>query len=54
MTSQISIHKLLKQELKQNGWMLGLTGLLHLLTGPVVFLLSTSNYAAWDVDTATK
>ena len=52
MTSQISIRKLLKQELKQNSWMFGLTGLMHLLTGPVVFLLGTSNYRNWSENTA--
>ena len=52
MTSQISIRKLLKQELRQNSWMLGLTGLMHLLTGPVVFLLGTSNYRNWSESTA--
>ena len=52
MTSQISIRKLLKQELRQNSWMLGLTGLLHLLTGPVVFLLGTSNYRNWSESTS--
>ncbi len=52
MTSQISIRKLLKQEIRQSGWMFGLTGLAHLLTGPVVFLLSTSNYQNWSNDTA--
>jgi len=54
MTSQISIRKLLKQEIRQNGWIFGLTGLLHLLTGPVVFLLETSHYQNWNLETATR
>ncbi len=54
MTSQISIRKLLKQEIRQNGWMFGLTGLLHLLTGPVVFLLNTSYYRNWNQSTAAN
>jgi len=47
MTSQVSIRKLLLQEIRQNGWMFGLTMLMHFLTGPVVFLLNTANYANW-------
>ena len=52
MTSQISTRKLLTQQIRQNGWMFWLSGLLHLLTGPVVFLLSTSRYKSWSPDTA--
>ncbi len=40
MTSQLSTHKLLKLEIKQNSWILALNALLHLLTGPVLFLLN--------------
>ncbi len=47
MTSQVSTRKLLKLELRRNGWMLGLTTLLHLLTGPVVLLLYISAYDTW-------
>ncbi len=54
MTSQISIRKLLKQEIRQNAWMFGLTGLLHLLTGPVVFLLNTTRYKNWNQSTAAS
>lgn len=50
MTSQISTHKLLKHELRQNGWMFGLTALLHFLTGPVIFLLGTSTYSRFAED----
>ena len=54
MTLQNSTHKLLKQELRQNGWMFGLTGLGHFLTGPVVFLLDTSNHSNWTIDVAQR
>ncbi len=52
MTLQISTRKLLKQEIRQNGWMFGITALGHLLSGPVVFLLYTSNHANWTMETA--
>lgn len=52
MTSQISTRKLLTQQIRQNGWMFGLSGLIHLLTGPVVFLLYTSSYKNWSPETA--
>ena len=47
MTSQISMRKLFIQEIRQNGWMFGLAFLGHFLTGPVLFLLSTSAYESW-------
>lgn len=47
MTSQISTRKLLKQDIHQHSWIWGLTALLHLLTGPVVFLLYISRYSNW-------
>lgn len=50
MTSQLSIRKLLLQEIRQNGWMFGLTGLAHFLTGPVVLLLNTSNEGNWSLE----
>lgn len=33
--------------MRRSSWMLGLTTLLHLLTGPVVFLLYLSSYNSW-------
>jgi len=52
MTSQVSILKLLKQEIRQNGWMFGLTCLIHFLSGPVIFLLDTSSYSTTNIDNA--
>ncbi len=43
MTSQISTHKLIRLELKQNSWILAINTLLHVLCGPVLFLLSSSD-----------
>lgn len=48
MTSQISTHKLLRQEIRQNGWMFALTTLIHFLAGPVTFLLGTADYHLWN------
>ena len=43
MTSQVSIAKLLKLEMKQNAWMLALAALVQFLAGPVFYLLSAAN-----------
>ncbi len=43
MTSQVSITKLLKLDMKQNAWMLALTALIQFLAGPVFYLLSAAN-----------
>lgn len=43
MTSQISMRKLLKLELKQNAWMLALSALAQFLFGPVAILLSVGD-----------
>lgn len=47
MTLLISTRKMLRQEIRRHSWMFGLTFLLHLLTGPVVFLLYISSYDTW-------
>lgn len=40
MTSQISIPKLIKQEIRQNSWMFALSALVQFLAGPVYCLLA--------------
>ena len=47
MTSAVSTRNFLRQEIHRNSWIFGLTTLLHLLTGPVVFLVYLSNYSSW-------
>lgn len=44
MTSQISMRKLLKLELKQNAWMLALSSLAQFMVGPVLLLLSVDDH----------
>ena len=47
MTSPVSTRNLLKQEIRRNSWILGLTTLLQLLTGPVLLLIYISSYDTW-------
>ncbi|MBQ7955466.1 MAG: hypothetical protein IJ282_06910 [Lachnospiraceae bacterium] len=44
MTSQISMRKLIKLEMKQSSWMLALSALGQFMAGPVLYLLSINTY----------
>lgn len=46
MTSQISIAKLIKLEIKQNAWMFAFSALIQFLAGPVYYLLAIDNALA--------